>query len=33
MDPAALWVTLGGIALAALVNLYFFAPRRNRDRT
>lgn len=25
---AALWVTLGGVALAILVNLYFFAPHR-----
>jgi len=28
MDPAALWVTVGGVALAIGVNLYFFAPRR-----
>jgi plastocyanin domain-containing protein len=28
MDPAALWVTAGGVALAIAVNLYFFAPRR-----
>lgn len=25
---AALWVTLGGVALAIGVNLYFFSPRR-----
>ena len=28
MDPAALWVTLGGVALAVGVNSYFFSPRR-----
>jgi plastocyanin len=28
MDPVALAVTVGGVALALAVNLYFFAPRR-----
>jgi len=28
MDAAALWVTLGGVALALGVNFYFFSPRR-----
>ena len=28
MDPVALWVTVGGVALAVAVNLYFFSPRR-----
>jgi plastocyanin domain-containing protein len=28
MDPAAVWVTAGGAALAVAVNLYFFSPRR-----
>jgi plastocyanin domain-containing protein len=28
MDPVALGVTVGGVALAVAVNLYFFAPRR-----
>jgi len=28
IDPAALWVTAGGVALAVAVNFYFFAPRR-----
>lgn len=28
MDPAAIWVTAGGVVLAAAVNLYFFSPRR-----
>lgn len=28
MDPAAVWVTTGGLALAVAVNLYFFSPRR-----
>ena len=28
MDPVALWVTVGGVALAIGVNFYFFAPRR-----
>ncbi len=28
MDPAALWVTVGGVALAIGVNVYFFSPRR-----
>jgi hypothetical protein len=28
MDPAAIGVTLGGVALAIGVNLYFFSPRR-----
>jgi len=28
MDLTALWVTVGGVALAVGVNLYFFAPRR-----
>ena len=28
IDPAAVWVTVGGVALAIGVNLYFFAPRR-----
>ena len=32
MDAAAMWVTAGGIALAIAVNLYFFTPRRPRDR-
>ena len=27
-DLAALWVTLGGVALAVGVNFYFFSPRR-----
>jgi plastocyanin domain-containing protein len=29
MDPAAVWVTAGGAALAIGVNLYFFSPRRS----
>ena len=28
IDPAAIWVTAGGVALAIGVNLYFFSPRR-----
>ena len=28
MDPTAIGVTVGGVALAIGVNLYFFAPRR-----
>ena len=28
MDPAAIWVTAGGVALAIAVNLYFFSPRK-----
>jgi len=28
MNPAAIWVTLGGVALAIGVNIYFFSPRR-----
>ena len=28
MDPAAFWVTAGGVALAIAVNLYFFSPRK-----
>ena len=28
MDPAAWWVTAGGVALAIAVNLYFFSPRK-----
>ena len=28
MDPAAFWVTAGGVALAIAVNVYFFSPRR-----
>jgi Cu+-exporting ATPase len=28
MDPAAVWVTTGGLVLAVAVNLYFFSPRR-----
>jgi hypothetical protein len=28
MDPAAIFVTLGGVALAVGVNIYFFSPRR-----
>jgi plastocyanin domain-containing protein len=28
MDPVALWVTVGGVAFALAVNLYFFSPRR-----
>jgi len=28
IDPAAIWVTLGGVALAIGVNIYFFSPRR-----
>jgi len=28
MNPAAVWVTLGGVALAIGVNIYFFSPRR-----
>ena len=28
MDPAAIWVTAGGVALAVAVNAYFFAPRK-----
>jgi plastocyanin domain-containing protein len=27
MDPAAIWVTAGGAALAVAVNVYFFTPR------
>jgi plastocyanin domain-containing protein len=27
MDPAAFWVTAGGVALAIGANLYFFSPR------
>jgi plastocyanin domain-containing protein len=27
MDPAAVWVTTGGLALAVAVNLYFFGAR------
>jgi plastocyanin domain-containing protein len=27
MDPAAIWVTTGGLALAVAVNLYFFGAR------
>ncbi|MEK7330492.1 MAG: cupredoxin domain-containing protein [Candidatus Eisenbacteria bacterium] len=28
MDPVAVGVTVGGVALALAVNLYFFSPRR-----
>ena len=28
MDPAALWVTAGGVALAIAVNVYFFSPAK-----
>jgi plastocyanin domain-containing protein len=28
MEPAAFWVTAGGVALAIAVNLYFFSPRK-----
>lgn len=28
MDPAAIWVTVGGGVLAIVVNVYFFSPRR-----
>ena len=28
MNPAAVWVTLGGVALAIGVNIYFFSPRQ-----
>ena len=28
MDPAAFWVTAGGVARAIGVNLYFFSPRK-----
>ena len=28
MDLAAVWVTLGGVALAIGVNAYFFGPRK-----
>jgi plastocyanin domain-containing protein len=28
MEPAAFWVTAGGVALAIAVNVYFFSPRK-----
>ncbi len=28
MDPAAFWVTAGGVALAIAVNVYFFSPAK-----